>query len=125
MNKPDGTYPGIIAHAYVAEDQWNKGAHVLKLDVNLEGGGAVTCRQSMMADDKEKKSKRDSVLKVLGLSWPCKSADLLELAGRGIDVNLKTSAKGNQNAYVATQIEERVLSPEELDALGADDDIPF
>ncbi len=122
MSKPDGTYPGTIAAAYVAEDGWDKGKYVLKLDVNLEGGGAVTCRQQLKESEAE---KRGQVLKVLGLPFPFKSSDLAALAGAGIDVNLKTSAKGNQNAYVATMREEKVLTPEQVDAMGKEDDLPF
>ena len=126
-DKPDGRYPGTIQHAYVAEDNWNAGEYVLKLDVDLEGGGAVTCRQALSADDKKSESKRDSVLRELGLSLPLKSADLAALRTKSIDVNLKTSPKGRQNAYISTPMEERILSPEEVDALARadDDDIPF
>ena len=121
-DKADGRYPGTIVHAYVAEDQFDAGNYVLKLDVNLEGGGAVTCRQALKESEKD---KRGQVMRALELPYPFKSADLAALKNRSIDVNLKTSAKGNQNAYVATMREERVLSPEEVDALGLDDDIPF
>jgi len=121
-SKPDGTYPGLIVSAYVAEDGWEKGEYVLKVDVNLEGGGAVTCRQALKQSEA---TKRGAVLRELGLPYPFKSADLLALKGRGIDVNLKTSAKGNQNAYIATMREERVLTPEELDELGEASEVPF
>lgn len=134
-SRADGTYPGTIAHAYVAEDGFDKGQYVLKLDVNLEGGGAVTCRQALKESEKE---KRGLVLRVLELPYPFRSADLSALKGKGIDVNLKTSKFGNQNAYVATMREDRVLTPEEIDAMGApgvltdasgepiaEDDIPF
>ena len=47
------------------------------------------------------------------------------MSGRVIDVNLKTSAKGNQNAYVATMREERVLTAEEIDAMGTESDLLF
>jgi len=122
--RADGKYQGTIAHAYVAEDQFNEGSYVLKLDVNLEGGGAVTCRQSLDNDDK---GRRNGVLKELGLSYPFASAELTGLTGREIDINLKTSAKGRQNAYVSTQREERVLTPEEIDRKlsGGSSDIPF
>lgn len=123
-DRPDGTYPGTIAHAYVAEDRFDEGQYVIKLDVNLEGGGAVTCRQALKESEKE---KRDQVMKALELPFPFKSTDLAFIAGRTIDINLKTSKKGNQNAYVATMREERVLTAEEIDALGtvADGNIPF
>ncbi len=121
-SRADGTYPGKIVSAYVAEDGWEKGEYVLKIDVNLEGGGAVTCRQPLKDSEK---TKRGSVLRELGFSYPFKSSDLLALAGQAIDVNLKTSAKGNQNAYVAVVREERVLTPEEIDALGDPADLPF
>lgn len=125
-DRPDGTYPGNVVNAYVAEDQWEKGQLVLKLDVNLEGGGVVTCRQPLGDDDKDKKAKRDSVLRALGIAWPFRSGDVRALSGKGIDVNLKTSAKGRQNAYVATQFEERVLTDDEIDArVGAENDVPF
>lgn len=125
-NREDGTYPGKISHAYVAEDQWEKNEYVLKLDVNIDGGGAVSCRQSLASGDKDKKAKRDSVLKELELPYPFRSSDLADLKDRTIDVNLKTSPKGRQNAYVSTQREERVLTAEEVDALAtAGDDIPF
>jgi hypothetical protein len=124
--REDGTYPGNIVAAYVAEDQWAEGEYVLKLDVNLEGGGAVTCRQSLSSGEKKVKDKRDSVLRSLELAYPFGSADLAGLTGRSIDVNLKTSAKGRQNAYIATAREERVLSPEELDKVFTGrDELPF
>lgn len=123
MSKPDGTYPGQIAAVYVAEDQWDAGKYVLKLDVNLEGGGAVTCRVKL-SGGKEEIERRDAALNVLGLPWPFKSADLGPVKGQGVDVRLKTSVKGRQNAYLATYREERVLTPEEVDAaLG--DELPF
>jgi hypothetical protein len=124
-DKADGTYPGTIVHAYVAEDQWDPGQYVLKLDVNLEGGGAVTCRQQLKDSEKE---KRDQVMRALGLTYPFKSADLIAIERNGIDVNLHTSKKGagRQNAYVATMREERVLTAEEIDALAdAKEDVPF
>jgi len=126
LSKPDGRYPGAIVCAYVAEDVFDAGQYVLKLDVNLEGGGAVTCRQALKDSERD---KRDGVLRALGLSFPLKSADIAAIAGRAIDVNLQTSKHGNQNAYVATMREERVLTPEEIDAMWAAsvaaDDIPF
>ena len=121
-DKPDGTYPGTIAHAYVAEDRFDAGQYVLKLDVNLVGGGAVTCRQALKESEKE---KRGQVMKALELPFPFKSTDLAFISGRVIDVNLKTSAKGNQNAYVATMREERVLTAEEIDAMGTESDLLF
>ncbi len=126
-NRADGTYPGSIVAAYVTEDSWNKGEYVLKLDVNLEGGGAVTCRVKLSASDTKEQRRRDGTLKELGLPYPFKSDSLLDLPGKGIDVRLKTSAKGNQNAYVASPFDERVLTPEEIDAAmsGANDEIPF
>lgn len=135
MSKPDGRYPGTIVQAYVAEDVFDAGEYVLKLDVNLQGGGAVTCRQALKESEKE---KRGQVLRALGIAWPLRSADIAALDGKAIEVNLKTSPKGNQNAYVATMREERILTPEEVDAMGttttltnaagdpiAEDDIPF
>lgn len=123
-DRPDGTYPGTIAHAYVAEDRFDAGQYVLKLDVNLEGGGAVTCRQALKESEAE---KRAQVMKALELPFPFKATDLAFIAGRVIDINLKTSKKGNQNAYIATMRDDRVLTAEEIDALGmvADDSIPF
>lgn len=121
-DKADGRYPGNIVSAYVTEDPYEAGQHVLKLDVDLEDGGAVTCKQPLK--DSEAK-KRGEVCKALGIPFPFKSTDLAGLRGKGIDVNLKTSPKGNQNAYVATMREERVLTPEEIDAMGHDDALPF
>ena len=128
MTKPDGRYPGKIVHAYLAEDVFDAGKYVLQLNVNLDGGGAVTCRQPIKNDEYE---RRDQVLKALGLTYPFTSKELAELDGKGIEVNLKTSPKGKQNAYVATVREGRVLTAEEIDALMADaqtainSDVPF
>jgi hypothetical protein len=124
LSRPDGRYPGKIVHAYVAEDGFDAGEYVLKLDVNIDDGGAVTCRQSLKESEA---SKRDAVMREVGISFPIKASQLGELSGREIDVNLKTSKKGNQNAYVATMREERVLTAEEIDAIGqpTNDDIPF
>jgi len=122
LSKPDGRYPGTIVNVYVAEDVFDAGQYVIKLDVNLEDGGAVTCRQALKHSEAD---KRDAVLRELGLSYPFKSVELPALAGRAIDINLKTSKKGNQNAYVATMREERVLTPEEIDALAVPNDLPF
>jgi hypothetical protein len=123
LTKPDGRYQGTIAHAYVAEDGFDAGEYVLKLDVNLQPDGAVTCRQPLKESEA---SKRDAVLKELGLTFPIKASELGGLKGHELDVNLKTSKKGNQNAYVATMKEERILTAEEIDALvQRDSDIPF
>jgi len=123
-DRPDGTYPGTIVHSYVAEDRFDAGQYVLKLDVNLEGGGAVTCRQPLKESEAE---KREQVMKALELPFPFKATDLSFIDGRTISVNLKTSAKGNQNAYIATMREERILTAEEIDAMAMvpDDNIPF
>lgn len=124
-DKPDGRYQATIVAAYVAEDQWEKNAYVLKLDVNVEGGGAMTCRVKL-ADSGEEKDRRDAALRELDLPWPFKSADLAKLSGRGVDVNLKTSQKGRQNCYLATAMPEKILSPEEVDAIiGNQSELPF
>jgi len=122
LNKPDGQYKGTIVSAYVAEDGWDKGEFVLKVEVDLIDGDAVTCRQSLKDSESE---KRDKVLKVLGINWPFKFPDLKALTGNETTINLKTSAKGNQNAYVATAREERVLTEDEVNALFEHGELPF
>jgi len=121
-SRADGNYKGAIVSAYIAEDGFDAGEFVLKLDVNLEDGGAVTCRQALKDSEAE---KRDKVLKALGLPWPFKFPMLKAIAGNVIGVNLKTSAKGNQNAYVATARDERVLTEDEVNAIFERGGLPF
>lgn len=125
--RADGTYPATIVSAYVIEDQWDEGEYVIKIDANLDGGGAVTAQAKMAAGDAKTQARRDAVLKELGLTWPCKSKDLAAIVGREVRINLKTSAKGRQNAYIATARPEVVLTPEQLDAMAdnSDSDLPF
>ena len=122
MSRADGTYKATIVSAYIAEDGFDAGEFVLKLDVNIEDGGAVTCKQPLKESEAE---KRGQVVKALGIPWPFKFPHLKALTGQETRVNLKTSAKGNQNAYIATVREERVLTEDEVNAMFERGDLPF
>lgn len=128
MTRPDGTYDGKVFQAYLATDSFNEGEYVLKLDCEFADGGTATCRHPLKTEDNAAKERRESLMKELDLPWPFKSSDLAGLKDRAVRIRLKTSDRGQrrQNAYIATNREERVLTPEEVDALAsARDDIPF